>query len=94
LAENENTIKNTLDFAEKLKDRTIDEDEIVVPYDVTSLFTTIPLDETVNHILDQIYKQHKPPQIASRAIFKHLLERVTKGTVFSFKVLLKQNFRM
>ena len=84
LAENQHTIKNTLDFAEKLKDRTIDEDEIVVSYDVTSLFTEIPLDETINHILDQIYKQHKLPQIASRAIFKRLLERVTKGTVFSF----------
>jgi len=61
LAENQHTIKNTLDFAEKLKDRTIDEDEIVVSYDVTSLFTEIPLDETINHILDQIYKQHKLP---------------------------------
>ena len=84
LAENQHTIKNTLDFAEKLKDRTIDEHEIVVSYDVTSLFTEIPLDETINHILDQICKQHKLPQIASRAIFKRLLERVTKGTVFSF----------
>ena len=44
----------------------------------------IPLDETINHILDQIYKQHKLPQITSRTIFKRLLERVTKGTVFSF----------
>ena len=84
LADNQHTIKNTLDFAEKLKDRTINEDEIVVSYDVTSLFTEIPLDETVNHILDQIYKQHKLPRITSRAIFKRLLERVTKGTVFSF----------
>ncbi|XP_078365461.1 uncharacterized protein LOC144649756 [Oculina patagonica] len=84
LAENQHTIKNTLDFAEKLKDRTIEEDEIAVSYDVTSLFTEIPLDETINHILDQIYKQHKLPQIAPRTIFKRLLERVTKGTVFSF----------
>ena len=61
-----------------------DEDEIVASYDVTSLFTEIPLDETINHILDQIYKEHKLPQIASRAIFKRLLERVTNGTVFSF----------
>ena len=76
--------ENTLDFAEKLKDRTINEDEIVVSYDVTSLFTEIPLYETINHILDQIYKQHKLPQITSRAIFKRLLGRVTKGTVFSF----------
>ena len=61
LSENQLTIKNTLDFTEKLKDRTINEHEIVVSYDVTSLFTEIPLDETINHILDQIYKQHRLP---------------------------------
>lgn len=59
------------------------EDEILVSY-VTSLFTKIPLDETIYLILDQIYKQHKLPHIASQAIFKRLLERITKGTVFSF----------
>ena len=84
MAENQHTIKNTLDFAGKLKDRTTDEDEIVVSYDVTSLFTEIPLDQTVNHTLDQIYKQHKLPQIASRAILKRLLKGATHGTVFSF----------
>ena len=35
----------------------IEEDEIVVSYDVTALFTEIPLDETINHIIDQIYNQ-------------------------------------
>ena len=75
---------NTLDFADKLNDQTIEEDEIVVSYDVTSLFTEIPLDETINHIIDQIYNQQKLPQIASRLISKRLLERVTKGTTFTF----------
>ena len=62
----------------------IEEDEIVVSYDVTSLFTEIPLDETINHIIDQIYNQQKLPQITSRPIFKRFLERVTKGTTFTF----------
>ena len=47
----------SLDFTDKLNDQTIEEDEIVVSYDVTSLFTEIPLDETINHIIDQIYNQ-------------------------------------
>ena len=80
LAENQHTINNTMDFAEKLKDQT---NEIAFSYDVTSLFTQIPLVKTINHILDPIYKQYKLPQIASQTIFKCLLERVTKGTVFS-----------
>ena len=84
LAENQHTIKNTLDFADKLKDQTLDVDGIVVSYDVTSLFTEIPLDETINYIIDQIYNQQKLPQITSKPIFKRLLERVTKGTTFTF----------
>ena len=39
LMENHHTIKNTLDFADKLNEQMIEEDEIVVSYDVTSLFT-------------------------------------------------------
>lgn len=62
-----------------------------VSYDFTALFPEIPLDETINHILDQIYKQHKLPQTASRAIFKRLLERVAKRAVFGFnRKLYKQ----
>ena len=84
VAANHHTIKNTLDFADKLKDQKIEEDEIVVSYDVTFLFTEIPMDETINHIIDQIYNQQKLPQIAPRPIFRRLLERVTKGTTFTF----------
>ena len=56
----------------------------IVSYDVTSLFTEIPLDESINHIIDQIYNKQKLPQITSRPIFKRLLERVTKDTTFTF----------
>ena len=64
--ENQHTIKNTLDFVEKLKDRTADEDKIIVSYD-NFLFTEIPLIETNNHIFDQIF-EHKLPQIASWSV--------------------------
>ena len=53
-------------------------------YDVSSLLTEIPLQETTDYILDQIYKENKLPQLTSRPGFKRLLERVTKGTVFLF----------
>ena len=46
LAENQRTIKDTLDFAKKLENRSIDEDEIVVSHNnVISLLTEKPLDE-------------------------------------------------
>ena len=61
-----------------------EQDEIMVSYDVNSLFTEIPLDETIDYVIDQIYNEGKLPPLMSKTIFKRLLERVTKGSVFSF----------
>ena len=67
-----------------LENRSVNEDEILVSYDVTSFFTEIPLQETIDHVLEEIYDHNKIPQITSKLVMKRLLERVTKGTVFSF----------
>ena len=79
-----NTIKNTLDFTQWLDNRSLNEKEVLVSYDVTSLFTQIPLEETIDYILDQIYICNKLPAITGKLIFKRLLYKVTKGSVFSF----------
>ena len=84
LAENEFSIKNTLDFAEQLESFKINDDEILVSYDVNSLFTQIPLDETIDHIIELIYVQGKLPIFTPKLIFKRLLYKVTKGCIFSF----------
>ena len=54
LTENEYNIKNTTDFAARLQNRTLGKDEILVSYDVSSLFTEVPLDEIFDHIIDAI----------------------------------------
>ena len=84
LATNEHTINSTLNFADLLKVKTLEQDEIMVSYDVNSLFTEIPLDETIDYVIDQIYNERKLAPLMSKTIFKRLLERVTKGSVFSF----------
>ena len=92
LTTNEHTINNTLDFADLLKDKTLEQDEIMVSYDVNSLFTEIPLDETIDYVIDQIYNEGKLAPLMSKTIFKRQLERVTKGSVFSFNnKLYKRN---
>ena len=53
-------------------------------YDVSSLFTEVPLDETIDHIIKEIYVNNKLPPLGSKLLFKHLLCQVTKNTVFSF----------
>ena len=73
LAENEYTIKDTLEFPDRLKDRTLDEDEVLVSYDVSSLFTEVPLEETIDYIIHQIYSENKLPHLSNKRIFKRLL---------------------
>ena len=84
LTENEYSIKTTTDFAERLSNRTVDDDEVLVSYDVSSLFTEVPLDETIDHIIHEIYTNNKSPQLSSKLLFRRLLCNVTKNTVFSF----------
>ena len=80
LTENEYNIKNTTDFAARLQNRTLDKDEILVSYDVSSLFTEVPLDETFDHIIDAIYERNMLPQLSSKLIFRRLLNSVTRNS--------------
>ena len=55
-----------------------------VSYDVASLYTSIPVSETIEYICDEIYKNKVlKPFCEKRLIFKRLLERLTKESVFS-----------
>ena len=45
-------VKNSAHFAEKIKDLTVEEDEVLVSYDVTALYPSVPQDEA----LDIIYQ--------------------------------------
>ena len=84
LTENEYSIKTTTDFANRLNNRTVDDDDVLVSYDVSSLFTEVPLDDTIDYIIEEIYAHSKLPQLSSKLLFKRLLCNVTKNTVFSF----------
>ena len=55
LRESEYTIKNTKHFVEKIKKDHIPNDHLLVSFDVKSLFTNVPLDETTKIILNRIY---------------------------------------
>ena len=49
------------------------DDEADVSYDVESLFTNIPIEETTNYITEQIYVHKKLTPIYSKLIFGRLL---------------------
>ena len=84
LASNEYVIDNTLTFPDKIKNIPLNEDEEDVSYDVESLFTSIPVKDTIDYICNEIYvKKSLKPFCKKRLIFKRLLERLTKECVFS-----------
>ena len=56
-----------------------------------SLFTNIPVAETIEYIIHQIYTEKKIPPICSKLIFKRLLLKLTTECSFQFNhQLLKQ----
>ena len=73
-------------FASQLKDQPpLDEDEEYISYDVDSLVTNIPMQETIDYIIHQIYTEKKLPQICSKTIFTILLLKVTTECLFQLK---------
>ena len=72
--ENPYIIRNTQEFPSILKgEPPLETNEKYVSYDVESLFTNIPVKETINYILAEIYDHHKLKAMCSKLIFKRLL---------------------
>ena len=71
LCENEFTINGTQSFKTDLKNIPPLQEDEDVSYDVESLFTNIPINETIDYILDQIYNKQRLNPICSKLIFKH-----------------------
>ena len=61
----------------------LQDDEDDVSYDVDSLFTNIPVEETIKYIIKQIYVHKKLTPICSKLISGRLLIKLS--TEFTFK---------
>ena len=75
-------INNTQDFPSMLIRLEMAEDEDV-KYDSKSIFTNIPINETIDFICDEIYVHKKLQPICRRSIFKKLLLKLTTKCTFS-----------
>ena len=83
--DNEYIINNTQDFAAIISDQPpLGPTEEYVSYDVESLFTNVPVMETIDYILDEIYVKKKLPHLCKRSLFKKLLLKLTCDGIFMF----------
>ena len=57
--------------------------EIMCAFDVSSLFTNVPLDETIHICLDKLFSRPDPPKLP-RPVLRNLLEFATKKSHFLF----------
>ena len=74
------------DFLESIKDMKVEDDEFIISYDVTALFTSIPIDTTINIIKKQV-EEDKDLQSRTNMTIKYiccLLEFCLKNTYFKF----------
>ena len=84
LCKNEYSINDTQKFPSMLSSiPPLQDDEEDVSYDVESLFTNIPIQETVKYIIKQIYVHKKLTPICSKLIFRRLL--IKPATEYTFK---------
>ena len=59
--------------------------EEYVQHDVKSLFSNVPIQETIDYVLGEIYVKNKLPKISSKFIFKRLLLKLTTENTFIFR---------
>ena len=86
------TVKDSFDFVAKLRDSPVPLNAHMCSFDVVSLFTNVPIDETVDICMDVLYRNDDvdTPWV-SEAAFRHLMLSVTTGVEFSFNdVMYKQ----
>ena len=85
---NEYTITDAFDFAEEIRNLSDNEDDILVSYDVTALFTNLPLDETINILVNKAFADDWFNKTCGLNLQKHrlveLLEIATTNKLFQF----------
>ena len=85
---NTNTITDMFAFANELKDLRVNKDDILVSYDVTSLFTNVPLLETIDILVEKAFiddwfnKTHNLD--ISKQDLEELLKEATMDQLFQF----------
>ena len=78
-------IKDSFTFAKTIQDLTTDSDQtFLCSFDISSLFTNIPLKETIQICADSLYESNLTPPIMDKDVFIELMNIATTSVEFSF----------
>ena len=79
------TLSDSFTFAERIRSLQVDASNVFMcSYDIKSLYTNIPLAETLDICVDQLYNTDLTPPLFSPEVCLELLNKVTTGVEFSF----------
>ncbi|XP_068759489.1 uncharacterized protein [Montipora capricornis] len=88
LSVNEYTITDVIDFADEIHSSPMNEEDILVSYDVTALFTNVPFSETIDILVDKAFTNDWFNQRYDLNLEKEeltqLLEVATTNQLFQF----------
>ena len=84
IAKSRFTIDSTKDFVHKIRKQKIKDDYEMISFDVVSLFTSVPLDFTIDLILKKVYDEKLIATKLNREELKKLLQLCTKEMHFQY----------
>ena len=84
LGKSDRSILNTGAFVNQVKGQRIPEGYKMMSFDVKNLFTNVPLNETIDIILTNVYEENKMNTKIPESILKELLYLCTKHVHFKF----------
>ena len=84
LSQSQHTVKSTKDFIEKIRNVNIPHGFNMISFDVKFLFSSVPLEETINVALDRIHHWKEIDTSISKNDTRNLLLLCTKNVHFCF----------
>ena len=84
MSQTQYTVKSTKDFIEKIRNVNVPHGFDMILFDVKSLFTSVPLEETINIALDKIYHGKEIDISISKNNMSNLLLLCTKNVHICF----------